>query len=52
MDFVLLFVSLGIILAAAEIFTNSVEWLGLRLTWLKAPSAASWRRWVQPCPSP
>ena len=31
MDFVLLFVSLGIILAAAEIFTNSVEWLGLRL---------------------
>jgi cation:H+ antiporter len=30
MDFVLLFVSLGIILAAAEIFTNSVEWLGLR----------------------
>jgi cation:H+ antiporter len=31
MDFVLLIVSLGIILAAAEIFTNSVEWLGLRL---------------------
>jgi cation:H+ antiporter len=31
MDFVLLFLSLGIILAAAEIFTNSIEWLGLRL---------------------
>ncbi len=31
MDFFLLFVSLGIILAAAEIFTNGVEWLGLRL---------------------
>jgi cation:H+ antiporter len=31
MEFVLLFVSLGIILAAAEVFTNSVEWLGLRL---------------------
>lgn len=31
MEFVLLFVSLGVILAAAEVFTNSVEWLGLRL---------------------
>ena len=31
MDFVLLFVSLGVILALAEIFTNGVEWLGLRL---------------------
>jgi cation:H+ antiporter len=31
MDFFLLFVSLGIILAAAEVFTNGVEWLGLRL---------------------
>jgi cation:H+ antiporter len=31
MDFVLLVLSLGIILAAAEIFTNSVEWLGLSL---------------------
>ncbi len=31
MDYLLLFVSLGIILAAAEIFTNGIEWLGLRL---------------------
>jgi cation:H+ antiporter len=31
MDYILLFVSLGIILAAAEIFTNGIEWLGLRL---------------------
>jgi cation:H+ antiporter len=31
MVFLLLFVSLGVILAAAEIFTNGVEWLGIRL---------------------
>lgn len=31
MEYVLLIVSLGIILVAAEIFTNGVEWLGLRL---------------------
>ncbi len=31
MVYFLLFLSLGIILAAAEIFTNGVEWLGLRL---------------------
>jgi len=31
MAFLLLIVSLGIILVAAEIFTNGVEWLGVRL---------------------
>lgn len=31
MSYLLLIVSLGVILAAAEIFTNGVEWLGFRL---------------------
>jgi cation:H+ antiporter len=31
MAYILLIVSLGVILVAAEIFTNGVEWLGVRL---------------------
>ncbi len=31
MDYLLLFLSLGVILLAAELFTNGIEWLGVRL---------------------
>ena len=47
-DVLVLLVSLVIILFAAELFTNGIEWMGRKLGLGEGPWAPCWRRWARP----